>query len=99
MALYGVQPVFGPQDVDKPTEVEFTDYNNRVREYISGIAFLLTYLGDILGERPGAITVIDPKKMTALQMWRAAQTLGEEMAEWEKHLEKTKDRARDMEIN
>ena len=36
--------------------------------------------------------------MTALQMWRAAQTLGEEMAEWEKHLEKTKDRSRDAEI-
>ena len=69
------------------------EYNNKVCKYVSGIAFLLTYLGDQAGERPGAITVIDPKKMTPLQMWRAAQTLGEEMAEWEKHLEKTKDRA------
>ena len=60
---------------------------------------MLTYLGDQPGERPGAITVIDPKKMMALQMWRAAQTLGEEMAEWEKYLEKTKDKAQDAEIN
>ena len=98
MALYRVRPIFGPQDVDKPTEAEFTEYNNKVREYVSGIAFLLTYLGDTPGKRPGAITVVDPKKMMALQMWRAAQTLGEEMAEWEKHLEKTKDRSRDAEI-
>ena len=98
MALYGVRPVFGPEDPDKPTKAEFKDYSNKVQEYVSGIAFLLTYLGDAPGERPGAITVIDPKKMTALQMWRAAQTLGEEMAEWEKHLEKTKDRSRDVEI-
>ena len=60
---------------------------------------MLTYLGDQPGERPGAITVIDPKKMTPLQMWRAAQTLGEEMAEWEKYLEKVKDKAQDAEIN
>ena len=91
--------VFGPQDIDKPTEAEFTDYNNKVQEYVSGIAFLLTYLGDQPGERPGVITVIDPKKMMLLQMWRAAQTLGEEMAEWEKYLEKTKDKAWDVEIN
>ena len=77
MALYGVWPVFGPEDVDKPTEAEFKNYNNKVCEYVSGIAFLLTFLKDDAGERPGAITVIDPKKMTALQMWRAAQTLGE----------------------
>ena len=98
MALYGVRPVFGPQDQDKPTEAEFKDYNDRVREYVSGITFLLSYLSDAPGERPGAIEVIDPKKMTALQMWRAAQTLGEEMAEWEKHLEKTKDKVRDAKI-
>ena len=90
MALYGVRVVFGPQDINKPTEAEFVDYNNKVHEYISGIAFLLTYLGDQSGERPGAIKIINLKKMTPLQMWRAAQTLGEEMAEWEKHLEKQK---------
>ena len=30
MSLYGVRPVFGPSDPDKPTEAEFKDYNNRV---------------------------------------------------------------------
>ena len=99
MALYGVQAVFGPQDINKPTDTEFVDYNNKVHEYVSGIAFLLTYLGDQSGERPGAVSIIDLKKMTPLQMWRAAQMLGEEMAEWEKHLEKTKDKAWDAEIS
>ena len=98
MALYGVRPIFGLEDPDKPTKAEFKDYNNRVCEYVSGIAFLLSYLNDTAGKRPRAIEVINPKKMMALQMWRAAQTLGEEMAEWEKHLEKTKDKARDAEI-
>ena len=60
--------------------------------------FLLTFLKDQPGERPGAITVIDPKKMTPLQIWRATQTLGEEMVEWEKYLEGVKDKARDAEI-
>ena len=99
MSLYGVRPVFGPSDPDKPTEAEFKEYNNKVREYVSGIPFLLSYLNDEAGERPGAIEVIDPKKMTALQMWRLAQSFGEEMSEWEKHLEKTKDKARDAEIS
>ena len=30
MALYGVRPVFGLEDPDKPMEAEFKDYNNRV---------------------------------------------------------------------
>ena len=78
--------------------MEFTEYNNKVCKYVGRITFLLTFLKDQPGERPGGITVIDLKKMTLLQMWRAAQMLGEEMAEWEKYLEGVKDKVRDAEI-
>ena len=30
MSLYGVRPIFGPSDLDKPTKAEFKEYNDKV---------------------------------------------------------------------
>ena len=80
-------PEFRTTDPDDPTRNELDDYAAAVAIHVNAVTFLLNFLGsDPLNWPPVPDTLIDRAVITPVQIWRAAQTLGAQVAAYDKHV-------------